>query len=524
MSVQKFDPERYKTGSDRFIRFGEDYLGIEYGEAQKEILRSVADNQRTLIISGNGPGKTFSMSTCSLGFLYSIPDSMVMGTSGSYTQFVDTLWRPLETMHDELKAQGLPGRTLGGKSPKLEIDDEWYAKVVSPRKPGELEGRHGVAVMVIIEEADKPYITEEHFDSAGSSITDANDRMVAIANPPEDETDVVAEKRESDRWNVVEFSSFDSRNVKVDAGLIDENRLPGVVDLPTVAGDWEEWNDEEWPETPVWWPGIPRMKEAVEEGEITHEELCEYLRDGFETVRTAHKERDDLDVRWYRRRAGVIPKSNASVHRPFYPTQVKEAYDPSNVPSLKGRIPQAAALDVARDGGDWNVLTILIDDVLITEDRWKGVDHVENEAKVREYTDDWPYYVPLAVDAQGEGSGLADRLLQAHPATTRFNAGATARKSKKYDRCWEEGLDNFGQFIKNGGTFENKHLREETLAVSRSVEYEEKYIKSRGEEVLKASKKDKVKERLGHSPDVFDSAYMAVWIHENGQTKQRLTW
>lgn len=519
----QFHPDRYRSGSDRFIRFGEDYLNNRYAEVQKKIMRAVADNQHLIILSGNGPGKTFTMSNCVLAFLYSIPDSAVMGTSGSYTQFVDTLWRPLESNFKKLKKQGLPGRTLGGRSPELRIDDEWYAKVVSPKSPSELEGRHGEAVMVVIEEADKPYITSEHFDSAHSSITDSKDRVVAIANPPEDETDVVWQKAQMDRWTVVQFSSFQSHNVLVDIGEESE-RIPHVVDLPTIASDWEAFNEEEWPQTPSWWPGMPAMKDAEESGEITHEELCGYLQPGFDTVKSAHENREDLDIRWYRRRAGVIPKSGASKHRPFMPEHVKVGYNPESTVDLTGRIPVCAALDVARDGGDWNVLSILIDDTIITEKRWKGVDHNENEMIVREYTDDWPYYVPLAVDAQGEGSGLADRLNQSHPGTIRFSAGSKAKESRKYYDRWSEGLDALGKFFKSGGSFTSKRLREEAFACSRSISFEEKFYKSRGTEVLKASKKDEIKEVLSRSPDVLDSAYMAAWIDETESRSRRLTW
>lgn len=522
MSTQKFNPNRYKTGSDRFIRFGEDYLNVTYGDVQKRILRAVANNQRLLIISGNGPGKTFTMATCVLGFLYATPDSTIMGTSGSYSQFVDTLWRPLESMHSTLKQEhGLPGRTLGGNSPRLEIDDEWYAKVVSPRDPEELEGRHGNAVMVVIEESDKPYITEDHFDSANSSITDSNDRVVAIANPPKDETDVVAQKKKSDRWTTIQFSSFESTNVQADVGNV-STRIPHVVDLPTVADDWEAWNNEEWPQKPEWCPPVTDLKDRKENGEITHDQLCDLLVPGFDEVTEAHENRDDLDERWYRRRAGVIPPDSSDTHRPFKVKHVEEAYEPVTV-DLEGRIPDSFGYDVARDGGDWNVLTTVIDGSVKVLERWKGVDHTANENTVRDYIDDKPYYVPLAVDAQGEGSGVSDRLQSAHSGTVRFQAGSEPKERSKFYNSWAEGLYDFGQFIKNGGTFADKIMREEALAAGRAVEFEEKYYKSRSSEVLKASKKEKIKDRLGRSPDILDSAMMSVWATDGGK-QGKLTW
>lgn len=333
----------------------------------------------------------------------------------------------------------------------------------------------------------------------------------------------------SDRWNVIQFSSFESRNVQVDVGNVNEDRLPGVVDLPTVADDWEEWNDEPWPEKPDWCPPVTELKQRVDDGRLTHEKVCELLRPGFEVVSTAHEQRDDLDQRWYRRRVGIIPPNSAEIHRPIEIEAIREAYNETTLTSddfKKKRIPDGAALDVARQGGDWNVLSAVVPDGLVVLERWQGVDHNVNEQKVREYIDDWPAHVPLSVDAQGEGSGLADRLRDAHSGTIRFHAGSTALANKKYYDKWAEGLDSLGAYLETPkGGFNDKRLREELLACSRSVSYEERYYKSRNAEVLKATKKDKVKDVLNRSPDVLDSAYMAIWAGKDyGQNKQRFTW
>ena len=220
---QPYDPTAITKGKDRYARFAEDFIGLRLSEIQREVLETVAENQRTLIWGANGPGKSYITAALKLGFLYSNIDSIVLGTSGSYQQYEDTMWRPLKDMWDDLKEEyGLPGRDKGGNRPSIEIDNEWYAKIVSPRSPGELEGRHNADVLVVIDEADKKHVTEEHFDSAGSSITDLNDKMVAICNPPEDSNNVVAKKKESDRWKVIEISAFESHNAKIDAGLIND--------------------------------------------------------------------------------------------------------------------------------------------------------------------------------------------------------------------------------------------------------------------------------------------------------------
>lgn len=523
-------PANYTTGEDRYIRFAEDFLGLKLADTQRRILRSVANNRRVLIISGNGVGKSFSVASLCDAFLYTNSDSTSLGTSGSYSQFVDTMWRPMKSMAKDLKEEhGLPGKIYEGNQPKIEIDDEWYFKVVAPRDPGDLEGRHASDVLVVIEEADKEYISEEHFDSAGSSITDANDRMIAVANPPDDEANIIYDlKRPGSRWEVIQFSSFESHNVKVDAGEIDDTHIPGLVDLPTVAEDWEIWNAEHWPQAKETferrfdgeYPGVDVLNDRLDDGIISRDELLEILRPGYDEAKYAHEQRENLDSRWYRRRAGVIPPDSARTHRPFTIAQVEDAYDRDA--EITTPTAQGIGVDVARQGGDSNVLCAVHGDSIVCHDTWNGVDHTVNEQMIRNYVEDWPD-VTMAIDAQGEGSGLADRVSSFWTDTIRFRSGEEAAEHTEYYDRWTEGLYKLGQFLRDGGSFSSRTMRRQMLAAARNVEFEERHYDSRDATVLKATSRDAVKEALGESPDVLDSAYMAVWAASDAPAKDRGT-
>lgn len=489
------DPSKYTSGSDRYIRFAEDILDLQLADTQKRILEALADHRRVLVISANGVGKSYTVAIGKLAFLVTNIDAIVLGTSGSYSQFVDAAWRPLKSLHaDAQQRVGLPGDTYDGGQPRLEIDSEWFAKVVSPRDPGDLEGRHANRMLVVIEEADKQYITREHFDSAGSSITDSNDRMLAVCNPPRDEADVVAQKLDSDRWHVIQFSSFESHNVQVDAGLLDAPKIPGLVDLDMLREDWNAWNDEPWP--------------------------------GFEQARTAHDRRDDLDERWYRRRAGVIPPANASVHRPFTVADVEAAWERD--PQRTTATPQGSGIDVARSG-DRTVLESIHGDALRVHYSEQGTDHTTQESILRDHLEDWPDH-PTPIDAVGEGSALADRLRQAFPDVIRFKAGSEASQSTDYRNCWAEGLAALGDWLRDAGSISNRRLREELLVAARTIEYDSRYLASRGSsgaEVLEATSKDHVTERLGRSPDLLDGAVMAAWAADDLASEDELpspTW
>lgn len=488
-TTSDIDLSRYTDGPDRYINFAREVLGIQLADQQEQILRALATNQRTVIMSGNGPGKSFGVSIAKLAFLVTNPGATVLGTSGSYSQYVDAVWRPLKQLHGRLKDR-LPvdlGTPNDGGQPTLELDTDWFAKVVSPRDPGDLEGRHAEAVLVVIEEADKAYIGEEHFDSAGSSITDDNDRMLAICNPPRDESNAVYERLESDRWNTIQFSTLQSHNVRVDAGETAGPKIPGITDLETIRADWEAWNGETW-------PGIDQARAWSDPD--------------------AEAFREDLDERWYRRRAGVMPPTAAAAHRPIERSDVKAAWGRS--PDTVTDEPQASAVDVARSGADDTVAGSVYEHVLPIRYEEPGDTHTAQRDDLTDLFaggDDHP----IAVDALGEGSGLADMLEERFPEVIRFGAGNEPADKGAYYSCWEEGLDLLGDWLADGGSIDDRKLYEELLIVARAVEFEERHYASRGTEVLKATaSKADLKDRLGRSPDRLDAAYMTVWARDSG--------
>ena len=472
---------------DRYERFATELLGIRLTDQQRRILRALATEQRTVVMSGNGPGKSFGVAIGKLAFLVLNRNATVLGTSGSYSQFVDAVWRPFKQLHGRLSEQlGMDlGTPTDGGQPTLELDTDWFAKVVSPRDPGDLEGRHGAAVLVVIEEADKAYISDEHFGSAGSSITDANDRMLAICNPPRDESNAVYERLESGRWNTIQFSTLESHNVRIDAGELDADPIPGVTDLDTIRQDWETWVGDDW-------PGIDQARRWSDPDSPDF--------------------REDLDERWYRRRAGVIPPVAAAAHRPIERADVQAAWERN--PDTLTDDPQASAVDVARSGADDTVAASVRGKYLPIRYEEAGDTHTaQRDDLTAEFGDDADH--PIAVDALGEGSGLADMLEERFPEVIRFGAGNEPADKRAYYSCWEEGLDLLGDWLADGGAIDDRKLYEELLVITRAVEFEERHYASRGTEVLKATaSKADVKDRLGRSPDRADAAYMAVWARD----------
>lgn len=479
--------ERARRQDPRWLEDAiEDYLDVTVTEAQREICRAVVRNEKLLVQTANGIGKSFILACVTVVWLVAHHPAAVLATSGTYPKLKRTFCKPVESLHGSaLGGVGLPGR-YKRSPPRIEIDGEpeQYFEAASPKDAGELEGVHSGFVLGIIEEADKDDVTEATFEAMESLVSDQRDRLVAIANPPEDETNSLHQLYEDPTWKVVRFSSFESHNVQHQLESEDDDLIDGLATLWKIKQDWDSYVGDEW-------PGI---EQARAWSDPEHPEF-----------------REDLDARWYRRRAGIMPPGDAGVHRPLDPQLIDAAYDPTATPSRE--TPTALGVDVARSGDD-TVATGVHGDVLVTEYEQQGTDHTAQEQELAECIREWPT-PQIAVDAVGEGSGLADGLNDRFGTVHRFKNQAKANDDTTYDDCWVESLALFAEFLENGGIITDSDLYEQAKVAARTVTYTERHIGSRGRDgadVLAADgRKEDVKDRLGRSPDHLDSALMAVW-------------
>lgn len=484
--------EPYVSGEERYVRFAEDVLGVTLAEVQKQILRAVTQNKHLIIVSGNGVGKSFAVSVLNLAFLYTNPNSTALMTSGSYSQMEESTWKPMKSLLKQARNNGVPlnGETKEAQ-PRIEFSDspEHYFRCVSGRYPDNLEGRHNERVLVVVDEADKPDISMEHFDSAQSSITDDKDRMVVIGNPPREEGNSLYQLMNDPRWEVIQFSSFDSHNVQVDAGHVEGEKLPGLVDLKQIREDWESWNRSEF-------PGVEACMNLLERDEAT----------GILTAAEG-----ELDERFYRRRLGVIPADGSQSVRPFHTNDISSAENAWEAIEPGADVDyDAYGVDVARGGGDRTVI------VGITEERVDVLasvespgDHSVNKRLVERHVGD-DTSVPVIIDAIGEGSGVADQLSRTYNVT-RFKASEKASQRDKYHDKRTEALKEFGLWLDEGALEPQSELATECRAAARHIELTEKSLRG-GVTWTATSKSDlKKSDSLGRSPDLLDAATLAAW-------------
>jgi len=495
---------KYKpgTGSDRYARFCEEILGFDRTRVFDEIAESLESNRQTLVIGGNGLGKSYGASGLALAALYCNYQTVVPVTAGNGDTVKNSIWKNVLSLWQGSELFGDFNKS--DRSIKTEVDPKWFLECHSPKNPEDLEGDHNANVIYIIEEAEKPGVTGQHIDSARSTLAE-DDHILVLCNPPTSEANIVSELESRDSWNVLRFPTWESRNALVDRGLSEQPKIDGLSGVGKMQDDWKEYHDDPW-------PGIQEVIEISSpyvnsDGEPTVRE--------YEAVAENDEFREDLHQKWYKRRVGISPPDDSESWRPFSISDVEEAYrrDLGNT-----RItPAYCGIDVARSGGDRTVMVGLHDNEAVVEYEEQGNNHHSQRLDLQDELQAWPQ-PEVNVDAVGEGSGLADELDARIPNINRFGNGEKALNDD-YRYKWDEGLQLIGEWLRGEGSFSHGKLYEELKIAARVVEFSERTLTSRGK-VIEATPKDDVKDELGRSPDRLDALLMALHRRETGGTSE----
>lgn len=202
-------PEYYLAHPDAWVR---DRLGEHLWSKQVAIAESVRDVRRTAVKSCHGVGKSFGAARLTTWWLDTHPPgtARVVTTAPTGDQVKAILWAEINGAANKAQARGNP-------FPGTVNQTEWMLDnqlVAFGRKPADynehaFQGIHAPFVLVIIDEACG---VAKHFWTAANSIaTGEHCRILAIGNP-DDPGSYFATVCDSDGWNTIEISAFDSPN------------------------------------------------------------------------------------------------------------------------------------------------------------------------------------------------------------------------------------------------------------------------------------------------------------------------
>jgi len=219
-----------------WIKFAENVLGIStLDEAQKEIIRIVQNNQKTIVRSGNARGKDFVAAVISLCFLYLYKPSKVICTAPTSRQVNLIMMAEISKLWNNANVR-LGGRLLT-ESIKFDKNSERYLvgfKAGDKQKEA-WQGFHSPNMLVICTEASG--LPDDIFESIEGILTGSS-KLLLVTNPMHT-TGETYKATTDKRYKSIRLNSMDAPNVinyfKVLSGEITENeykknKIPGQVD------------------------------------------------------------------------------------------------------------------------------------------------------------------------------------------------------------------------------------------------------------------------------------------------------
>jgi phage terminase large subunit len=435
------------------IDFMRDVLGIDPWEGQEEITRAVWGNRYTSVASCHGIGKSFITAAIAITYLHLHENSIVLSTAPTGRQVEHVLWRNIRTLFAKSK------KPLLGKTPlttRYDISTDWYAMGFKPSdsETDPTQGFHAENVLVIIDEA--AGVPTMLIDGLQAALTTEGSRMLWVGNPTS-----------------TSGPFYDSHHSKSQG-------------FKTLVYAWED--------TPNFKAG-----RTVRKGLITQKWVDEVI------------EKYGVESAYYRSRVLAEWVSPEDVLIPLHQLQAARERDWTDLLNY-GDYPKYAGLDVARDGADKSVLTLVSGAQVIGSYHVPGSDSYETSARVLDLLQQHqPDTTDIKVDVVGLGVGVYDVLSHIvddrslNYMVTPVNFSKIAHDPEKYrnQRCEAYGMiaERFrlGQI---GG-----NIVDDIVADLSGIKY--KYDGKHTQPVIEP--KEDFRARLGHSPDYGDSLVLAYY-------------
>lgn len=439
-----------RVNSDPFA-FGATFLCRRRWKGQRDIVRALRGHRRLRIQSGNATGKTHELAAQIIEFLVTVPDRKAVIGGPSYGQVRHGIWDEM------LKAWDLALRNGYRLSKDRPGVDEWklnngsMAFISSPDNISSVQGGRGANGTLIVGDEAQGIQDANLWDAWESLMQSGNSRLVTSCNPlfPQG---VDYENSLSDEWHTLTIDSLAHPNVVTGREVI-----PGAVTRLWIEERRKRWGEDD----PRW---IARI-------------LGQYPTAGSNSLFT----RGLID-----RAASIMPTRKDGRH---------------------------LGIDVAGEGGDENVATLIEDLVVKSVTTWSGIDPMGTVGKIIQLmrSTDTPA-TNVHIDSTGMGSGIVARLHEQGYAVDGVNFAESPRGD------WDGLL--LGQTALNRRVemylVAAQLLRDGQLKIS--AEYESTIkdlcatsaIAPHSSGATRLEDKDRIKKRLGRSPDHGDSLVLAL--------------
>lgn len=438
-------------------------------DAQIEVIDHVLKEPLVTVRGCHGAGKDHVAAGLALWYAYCKPTRVKVLMTGPTQHQVDEILFGDELLRAFTKAK-LPGE-LRSHSLRALVkgkDGKFYRRYIFGRVSTEtarLTGHHAPHVMVIITEAQDTRVSEIAFTAAKGNATGRHDRILVVGNPTEPTGEFFATHRANSIWKKVHIPASRHPNVALKLEPEDLRYIPGGPDIQWV----ERVRKEDGEDSRFW-----RTRVLAEFPESASDALLK-----SEWISAAVE-------RWKRWKL----KQDALLN---------EQADAA--PSF--------GIDVARFGGDSNVVAYLRGIVLVMFEAWSATDTVETERRIIESLrrhgleqseSDGRIYVDEGM--AGGGAGVLDHIVAAGWGAMGFDGSKAALEyPERYANMRSWGYWMLRTAFESGQIAipDDHMLIEELSAITYSYDNKNRIL---------MCKKTDIKATLHRSPDRSDALMM----------------
>jgi hypothetical protein len=450
------------------VAYSREVLGVEWWCKQVEIAEAVTKHPRVLVRAGHGTGKDHVAGGLVNWWYDCFDPGLCLTTAPTEEQVIKVLW-------GEVRQQRAGREGLMPKAPEIYGHAKHYAVGYTARDSNAFQGRHEERVFVIFDEAGG--VATIFFDGAIGMLTGPECRWLCILNPLDTSCRMYEEELKGG-WHVITVSCLDHPNIAAELRR-EPPPFPKAVRLSYVLQALADWC------TPI-------------SPADTDERDIEFPAGSGEWYRPGPLFESRVLGRW-------PSQSEDSVW-----SEALWARAQKLLPIPRDQ-PLQIGCDVARFGSDFTVIIARRGAAVVHHERHNGWSTARTAGRLKElcgslaFECEDPREVLCTIDDDGVGGGVVDQA-----RGYRFcpvSAGSRAIEEEKYPNRRSELWFSTAQRAREGRVDLTRLPGPGLAELRRQLMAPKWKLDSDGRRVVEP--KDKMKQRLGYSPDDADALNLA---------------
>lgn len=484
--------------------YAKDVLGVTLTPDQDEMLQSILDNRYTLVKASHAVGKTFTAAVAESWWFDCWSQHIGYITAPTWEQSFGLTFKQLKSLR---RAKSLPGVILERiirDVDKLREGDH-YVRALNAEKGEGFQGEHSAPILIVIEEG--VGVPKYIWDAIGGLMTNPLCRVFAIGNPTDEATEFGL-AAESLLYNVMSISALNHPNIQSEL----RGAAPPFPDAVRLLWLYEMLEKEcertdKVVEDAFEFVSLPQIKNAIDGRPANLEEKWIYVPTAYFQGRVLGEFPTQADQQ-------VIPKAWLKFQPRLEPIEedmpelgsdvARFGDDRTTIFTRRGPCLMGGREIRKMDGTE--VAQTCMEEALSAVQEWKGPDWCSNRSLEEQIA--VAKTIPIKIDTTGgPGMGPFFVLKTAGYNAIGVNSSEPAKNREQYKNIRSELWFDTRQRAQEKRLDYSRVRQDIRQRLER--EWTAPKYKAPGYKIVE--EKEKMKKRLGYSPDLADGANLAFY-------------